>query len=209
MKSLLVVALLADAGCWTAPPPRAESPATRAPAPHGTAPPDERSPESACTEAGDRLVLQLCNDREVLTWTVTNRTSSDLWAFVAPASTKRGTFDRANVNVTSEDGHVVLSKREPPAVGGERHWVAAVRLAPAESDTGAIPLGARIDRAAPNVTGAKVVGNATIITVTLEVAFAEARANDRTTPTQPAPFIIVLKARAPQESVRGIPVPWR
>lgn len=209
MKSLLVVALLADAGCWTQRPAPVESHARRASVPQATTVPQDSSLESACTETGERLALQLCNDRGVLTWTVTNRVSTDLWAFVAPAGTKRGTFDRANVNVTAEDGHVVLSKQPPPPFGGERHYVAAVRLAPGESDRGSIPLGARIDRAAPNITGAKIVGAATIDSVTLEVTFAEARPGDQTTTTRPTPFVIVLKARAPEETVRGVPVSWR
>ena len=210
MKSLLVAALLAEAGCWSVSPRSTVIPAQEdeSDSAHQTPPPQARASEPSCTETGDRLALQICNDGETLAWTVTNRATVDLWAFVAPQGTKRGTFDRANVNVRAAAGHVVLSKVPLTPVGGERSFVAAVRLAPGASDTGAIPLGDRIDPAAVYITGAKVAGTSVIETVTLEVAFAEVRKNDRTVPTQPSPLTVVLSLHARQETIRALPIPW-
>jgi hypothetical protein len=113
------------------------------------------------------------------------------------------------VNVRADSGNVILSKLPLPPIGGERTFIAAVLLGPGDVDQGTIPLGARVNASAPNITGAKIVGTREIWTVALEMAFAEKRAGDQTVPTQPPPLVVVITSFAPREVVTSKPMSWR
>lgn len=88
--------------------------------------------------------------------------------------------------------------------------IGAVLLAPGESDHGSVPVGTRVNERAANVTGAQVRGTSWVLSVALEVGFAEARPADRALPTKPEPLFVVSNVDpSRQEIVRTPAVPWR
>ncbi len=206
-KSLLYVALVVEAACWTAP-ATAEAPTTATPI-AGAQATGVRSPET-CAEAGERLHVRVCRRDDNLEWTVTNRTGVDLWAFVAPPAGPVGGFDRANAIARMGDGHLLLTKMQAPPYGGELHPTGVVKLAPGEHDTGVVTIGRRVNASAPNFTGVAVRGSSYVLTVALEVAFAEARPGDRVTAApKPYPFQLLLGFRQEREEiVRSPPIRW-
>lgn len=197
-RSLLCVVLIAELGCWSASEPSLE-PRTARIAP--------RAPET-CTQSGDRLELVACRQGTNLAWTITNRTAVPLWAFVAPPAKGPYAFSRDNAVAIADRGHVVLMKLEPPLIEGERFPTGAVLLAPGETDQGSIPVGERINPQAKNFGGVRVTGTAWVMSVRLEVGFAELHPMDN---PQPVSSFMVLTGfrRVRQELVRTPAVPWR
>ncbi len=207
MKSLLCAVLLAELGCWST-----RAPATTTPGPAAVDEPASaggRGPET-CTEAGERVVLRTCRDGDALAWTITNRTEVSVWAFVAPQGTKRPTLSRDNVAVRADRGQVVLSKLRRPPIDGELVPIGAVLLAPGHSDHGSVPIGTRVNQGAANITGAQISGTSWVLSVTLEIGFAEVRPIDRPVPTKPEPLVVVFNVEpSRQEIVRAPAVRWR
>ncbi len=197
-RNLLCVVLIAELGCWSASEPAPEPRITK------IAP---RAPET-CTQSGDRLEVVACRQGNNLAWTVTNRTAVPLWAFVAPPAGGPGAFSRDNAVVIADRGHVVLMKLEPPLIEGERFPTGAVLLAPGASDQGSVPIGERINPQAKNLSGLRVTGTAWVVSVQLEVGFAEQHPTDN--PQEVASFMVLTGfRRARQELVRTPVVPWR
>lgn len=202
MKSLLCAILVAELGCWSTSEPAPTKPESSAAV-------TARGPET-CTEAGERVLLRTCRERDSLAWTITNRMDVPIWAFVAPQGTKSPTLSRDNVAVRADRGQVVLSKLRRPPIGGEQVPIGAVLLAPGESDRGSVPVGTRVNQGAANITGAQVSGTTWVLSVALEVGFAEVRPIDRAIPTKPPPLVVVINVEpSRQEIVRTPAVPWR
>ena len=198
LRNLFCVVVIAELGCGSASEPAPEPPTAK------TAP---RAPET-CTQSGDRLEVVACRQGTNLAWTVTNRTAVPLWAFVAPPAGDQGAFSRENAVVIADRGHVVLMKLERPLIEGERFPTGAVLLAPGESDQGSVPLGERINPQASNLGGVRVTGTAWVMSVQLEVGFAEQHPMDNPHPV--ASFMVLTGFRlVRQELVRTPAVPWR
>ena len=199
-RSLLCVVLIADVACWHAngaPPTTDSTVATRSRA------------RETCTEGGERLVLRTCRDGNDLVWAITNHSDSTLWAFVAPQGTKQPTFSYANVHARAAAGQLMLSKVARGLIDGELVQIGALQLAPGETAHGVVPLGVEMDPTAAHINGA-IPHGARIVSVTLEIGFAEQQRSDRTIPTRPEPLVIVTNfQRARQEIVRAPAVPWR
>jgi len=155
-------------------------------------------------------LLRTCREGDALAWTITNRSDVPVWAFVAPQGTKRPTLSRDNVLVRADQGQVVLSKLQLGPIGGERVPIGAVLLAPGDSDRGSVPVGTRVNQSAANITGAEINGTSWVLTVALEIGFAEQRPNDRAFPTKPEPLVVLLNFESSrQEIVRAPAVRWR
>jgi hypothetical protein len=199
---LRYVALVVQAACWSS-----SSPAPALPNAVPIDPP--RSPET-CADAGERLQIHVCRRDDNLAWTITNKTDVALWAFVAPPAGPIGGFDRANAIAVMTDGHVVLTKMQPPPYGGEMHPAGAIKLAPGDSDTGVVPIGRQLNEGAPNFAGSAIRGTSYVLDVALELAFVEARPGDQTfQPKNPAWVQTLINFdRKRQEMVRSPAVRW-
>jgi hypothetical protein len=196
-KLLLCVAL---AACWTT--SIAELP-TPVPIEHREAP-------ESCAQAGERLRVYVCRRDYNLEWMVTNQTHVPLLAFVAPPAGPIGNFDRGNVIARLTDGHLVLTKMQPPPYGGEGHPAGVVKLMPGETDTGVVPIGAKLNVGAPNLSAVAVSGTSWVFDVTLEVAFIEAHGDDTSPLEHPDRILVVMGFdRKRQEMVRSPVVRWR
>jgi hypothetical protein len=207
MRNLLCVALVAELGCWA---PTARERPVAGSATTSDAPPIAAPARPICTEGGERLVLRTCREGDHLAWMVTNQTDVPLWVFVAPRGTKIGTYRRDNVIARIKDGELLLSKMELPPIDGERTFVAAVLLAPGETDRGTVLIGARLDPTAMNINAVAISGSRTVRSVALEVAYAVRSPRDSPQQITPHPFVVVGNfERSRQESVRAPPVPWR
>ena len=155
-------------------------------------------------------MLRTCREGDALAWTITNRSDVPVWAFVAPQGTKRPMLSRDNVNVRADQGQVVLSKLQRDPIGGERVPIGAVLLAPGDSDRGSVPVGTRVNPSAANITGARINGTSWVLTVALEIGFAEQRPIVRPVPTKPEPLVVLVDfERSRQEIVRAPAVRWR
>jgi hypothetical protein len=202
-KSLLYVALVVEAACWTP---------SSTPAPPAVTPIDHEAPRSpeTCADAGERMQIHVCRRDDNLAWTITNKTDVALWAFVAPPAGPIGGFDRANAIAVMTDGHVLLTKMQPPPYGGETHPAGAIKLAPGDSDTGVVPIGRRLNEGAPNFTGAAISGTSNVLDVALEVAFIEARPGDQTFQPKNPDWVQFLTNfdRKREEMVRSPAVRW-
>jgi hypothetical protein len=143
-------------------------------------------------------------------WTITNTTTVEVWAFVAPPAGPIGGFDRANAIARMTDGHLLLTKMQAPPYGGELHPTGVVKLAPGESDSGIVTVGRWLDAGSPNFTGVAVSGSSYVLDVALEVAFTETRPGDQVTAApKPYPFQLLLSfKRDREETVRSPSVRW-
>jgi hypothetical protein len=164
-----------------------------------------------CAEAGDRLVVQVCRRDDDLEWTVTNRTDVALWVFVAPPAGPVHGLDRANAIAMMTDGKLLLRKFQVQPIGGELVPVGAVSLAPGASDNGRVPLGGYLNTNAPNFSGAIAKGSSAILSVELDVGFAEQRRGDQTDIVAKKNGLVILPSfdRSRQQFVRSPALSWR
>jgi hypothetical protein len=168
------------------------------------------SPEG-CAQAGERLRVFVCRRDHNLEWMVTNETHVPLLAFVAPPAGPIGNFDRGNAVARLTDGHLVLTKVQPPPYGGEGHPAGVVKLMPGETDTGVVPIGPKLNVGAQNLSAVLVSGTSWVFDVTLEVAFIEAHGGDDIYPLVHPDRVFVMMGfdRKRQEMVRSPVVRWR
>lgn len=166
---------------------------------------------AACVEGGERLVVQICQRDDDLDWTATNRADVPLWVFVAPPAGPIGGLDRANAIAMMSDGKLLLRKFQVQPIGGELVFVGAVLLAPGETDSGRVPLGARLNTSAKNFAGAYAKGATIIQSVVLEVGFADQRRGDQAEPaSRGSPFMILTRFdRSRQQFARTPALSWR
>lgn len=164
-----------------------------------------------CVEAGDRLRVRICRRHDAVEWTVSNRTHTALWAFVAPPAGPTGSLDRANAVAMMSDGKLLLRKFHLPSVWGEAVVVGAVLLSPGASDSGRVPLGARLNERAANFVGAIAKGTNVIATVALEIGFAEQRSSDQqdAMPERDGLLFLPNFNRSHQQFARSPELPWR
>jgi hypothetical protein len=211
-KSLLAVALIAElAGCWPTASPIPVEPQgpTAAPVRHDNQP---------CRTTGDRLALVVCRSEHDLAWTVTNKTDSVLWVFVAPPSMTRSP-SRANAFVEAHAGSLVLRKIQLTGVMDEPIMTGAIALEPGASDSGVVPLGDELDIDARSNFWPLGVAATTfqwpppqrIETVALEVGFTPRRPTDN--PIRPDAdnefYLFMRLERDRQEIVRSLALSWR
>ena len=197
-KSFLCLLLVGEFGCWSAsepaPEPRVEKGLPRT--------------AETCVQSGDRLEVVACRRGNNLAWTVRNRSSVSLWAFVAPPAGERGAFSRDHAGVSADRGRVLLMKIEPPLMMGERVATGAVLLAPGESDRGSVPVGELVDSRSGNFSAFRVIGSPWVMSVELEVGFVEQRPLDRPHPVGSFTVLVGFQ-RERQQLVRTPAVPWR
>lgn len=204
-KNLLFAALIAElAGCWSS---VEHTPTPPPPEPTRSTSSGAASFGPTCAQSGDRLVLEVCRHDRDLAWTITNRTDTTLWAFVAPQSVNNQR-SRENAVARSTNGHVLLTKIDFGVVGDHPTHPGAVALAPGESDQGIVPIGDRLDPRGKNFVGVAVQGGTLVSHVALEIGYAVQHRADRTHVA--APFVLVIGFdRSRQEIVRSPEVAWR
>lgn len=209
-RNLLVAALLVElVGCWTSSQTPDEPLPSKTNGSASTASPQVR-PEN-CAEHGDRLLIVVCRRGDDLAWTIKNITDVPLWAFVAPPAGPVRGLSRENAVLRMIDGNVLLTKLQFAPVGGEPVFTGVVALAPGVSDTGVVPLGVRVNTKAKNFTGRAVTGTSWVLSVALEIGFAEQRPGDQSRPApREYPFLLLTGFdRKRQTIVRSPELRWR
>ena len=206
-KSLLALAIIAEiAGCWSTPNHVEPQGPNVAPVRHDSPP---------CRTTGDRLEIAVCRTNNDLAWTVTNKTDSVLWVFVAPPSFNHSPA-RENAFVEAEGaGILLLRKFQLPPPMDEPIMTGAIALDPGASDSGVVPLGEWFNVDAGNFFPLSRTrqwpGTQRVETVTLEVGFTLRRPADN--PIRPDAYnefyLFMHLERARQELARSLPLSWR
>lgn len=155
-------------------------------------------------------MLEVCREGHDLTWTITNRTELPLWAFVAPPSRGIPVLSRDNAILRSDNGNLLLTKHQGPPVGDHPVFTGAIALRPGESDRGVVRIGRLLDRSVQHLVGVEVAPSY-VLSVALEIGFAEQRPGDRTrSAPKPLPFVLLIEFdRARQEHVRSPALAWQ
>ena len=184
-RPFILFSILEVVACAHAPAERA--PRRQPPSDEGPrlTPPPEPVRVGGCVESGAVLRIRACRAGDDLAWTITNRGPVDLWVFVAPPAAHR--FERKNAFAATVNGILLLRKIQLPLRGMPNPVLSgAIRLAPAASDHGAIPLGARLDPRLPHLWPAGI-SSPGARAVMLEIGYAPVGLHDQPYPEHARP----------------------